>query len=123
MRSIRCVSRAAALPFEVIDASRSEEELAREDAQFVAVSQDTRLDARWIDLRTPLLQAAFRVQSAVCQVCAACGAWGRCRAMSAISVHADGELTKRQTVGMAGGGAWASIDNLMMSWVREGYQA
>ena len=55
MRSIRCVSRAAALPFEVIDASRSEEELAREDAQFVAVSQDTRLDARWIDLRTPLL--------------------------------------------------------------------
>ena len=30
--------------------------------------QDTRLDGRFIDLRTPANQAIFRVQSAVCQV-------------------------------------------------------
>jgi aspartyl-tRNA synthetase len=69
--SIRCISRAAPLPFEVIDAGRTEEEMARlaasEDDKFVAVSQDVRLDNRWIDLRTPAMQAAFRIQSAVCQ--------------------------------------------------------
>jgi aspartyl-tRNA synthetase len=47
---------------------RSEEELAREDTQFATVTQDTRLENRWIDLRTPVNQAIFRVQSAVCQV-------------------------------------------------------
>ena len=74
--SIRCISRAELLPFEVIDASRTEEEMARlsaasGDDKFVAVSQETRLDNRWIDLRTPAMQAAFRLQSAVCQVRAA----------------------------------------------------
>ena len=78
-RSIRCISRAELLPFEVIDASRTEEEMARlaaasGDDKFVAVSQETRLDNRWIDLRTPAMQAAFRLQSAVCQVCGAAGA-------------------------------------------------
>ena len=68
VRSIRCVSRADNLPFELADAMRSEEELAREDAQFATVTQDTRLENRWIDLRTPVNQAIFRIQSAVCQV-------------------------------------------------------
>lgn len=47
---------------------RSEEELQREDAQFATVTQDTRLENRWIDLRTPVNQAIFKIQSAVCQV-------------------------------------------------------
>ena len=68
VRSIRCVSRADGLPFELADAMRSEEELKREDAQYSTVQQDTRLENRWIDLRTPVNQAIFRVQSAVCQV-------------------------------------------------------
>ena len=68
VRSIRCVSRADGLPFELADAMRSEEDLKREDAQFSTVQQDTRLENRWIDLRTPVNQAIFRVQSAVCQV-------------------------------------------------------
>ena len=68
MHSIRCVSRADNLPFELADAMRSEEELQREDAQFATVTQDTRLENRWIDLRTPANQAIFKIQSAVCQV-------------------------------------------------------
>lgn len=36
--------------------------------QVVTVLQDTRLDNRIIDLRTPANQAIMRVQSAVCQV-------------------------------------------------------
>ncbi|CAK0750794.1 hypothetical protein CVIRNUC_002018 [Coccomyxa viridis] len=68
VRSIRCVSRADGLPFELADAMRSEEDLKREDAQFSTVQQDTRLENRWIDLRTPVNQAIFRVQSAVCQL-------------------------------------------------------
>ena len=68
VRSIRCVSRADSLPFELADAMRAEEDLKREDAQYSTVQQDTRLENRWIDLRTPVNQAIFRVQSAVCQV-------------------------------------------------------
>lgn len=68
VRSIRCVSRADNLPFELVDAMRSEEELQREDTQFATVTQDTRLENRWIDLRTPVNQAIFQIQSAVCQV-------------------------------------------------------
>ena len=66
--SVKCVSRAAPLPFDLSDASRKEEDLQREDAQFVTVTQDTRLENRWMDLRTPVNQAIFRIQSAVCQV-------------------------------------------------------
>lgn len=69
MHSIRCVSRADNLPFELADAMRSEEDLQREDAQFATVTQDTRLENRWIDLRTPVNQAIFKIQSAVCQAC------------------------------------------------------
>lgn len=68
MLSVKCISRAAPLPFELSDAARKEEDLQREDAQFVTVTQDTRLENRWIDLRTPVNQAIFRIQSAVCQV-------------------------------------------------------
>ncbi len=84
--SVKCVSRAAPLPFELADASRKEEDLQREDAQFATVTQDTRLENRWIDLRTPVNQAIFRIQSAVCQArpnpivisCAACRATYYC---------------------------------------------
>lgn len=62
------MSRAESLPFEVGDAARKEEDLQREDAQFVTVTQDTRLESRWVDLRTPANQAIFSIQSAVCQV-------------------------------------------------------
>lgn len=69
---IRCVSRADGLPFEVTDAARSAREVAaaaeRGDPPLATVAQDTRLDGRVIDLRTPANQAIFRVQSAVCQL-------------------------------------------------------
>lgn len=35
--------------------------------QVPTVAADTRLDHRWIDLRTPANQAIFKIQSAVCQ--------------------------------------------------------
>lgn len=69
--SIRCVSRAAPLPFEVTDASRSAEAVkkAAEAGEVLAtVGQDVRLDNRYVDLRTPANQAIFRVQSEVCQL-------------------------------------------------------
>ncbi|EFJ52967.1 hypothetical protein VOLCADRAFT_72624 [Volvox carteri f. nagariensis] len=68
---IRTVSRAATLPFELVDASRSEEEVkaAAERGEILpTVGQDLRLDNRFLDLRTPANQAIFRVQSAVCQI-------------------------------------------------------
>eukprot|EP01098_Paradermamoeba_levis_P002092 TRINITY_DN124_c0_g1_i4.p1 TRINITY_DN124_c0_g1~~TRINITY_DN124_c0_g1_i4.p1 ORF type:complete len:567 (-),score=222.64 TRINITY_DN124_c0_g1_i4:46-1746(-) len=39
-----------------------------EAKKFVDVDQSTKLDYRWIDLRTPANQAIFRMQSAVCQL-------------------------------------------------------
>lgn len=69
--SVKCVSRSAVLPFEVTDASRSDAEIAKGQAageQYVTVQQDTRLDKRYIDLRTPANQAIFKVQSGVCQL-------------------------------------------------------
>ena len=73
MTSVHCISRAEVLPFEVSDAARSEEEIkqAEEAGELKArVSQDVRLNGRYIDLRTPANQAIFKVQSGVCQVCA-----------------------------------------------------
>mmetsp|Transcript_7627 Transcript_7627/g.8078 ORF Transcript_7627/g.8078 Transcript_7627/m.8078 type:complete len:607 (+) Transcript_7627:147-1967(+) len=63
---IHAISRAQDLPFIVEDASRSE-------AQAIAsgmptVTQDTVLNYRWIDMRTPANQAIFRIQSGVCQL-------------------------------------------------------
>ncbi|PSC74260.1 aspartate-tRNA cytoplasmic [Micractinium conductrix] len=69
--SIRCVSRASALPFEVTDAARSAEAVkaaAERGEVAVTVGQDVRLDNRFVDLRTPANQAIFRVQSEVCQL-------------------------------------------------------
>lgn len=66
--SIRCISRADTLPFEVTDAARSTDQAKDSEAQFVTVSADTRLDNRCIDLRTPVNQAIFHLQSKVCQV-------------------------------------------------------
>lgn len=71
MTAVHCVSRAALMPFEVVDASRSAEQIKKgQEAgeQWVTVNQDTRLDNRPIDLRTPANQAIFRLQSAVTQV-------------------------------------------------------
>mmetsp|Transcript_16109 Transcript_16109/g.40393 ORF Transcript_16109/g.40393 Transcript_16109/m.40393 type:complete len:549 (-) Transcript_16109:228-1874(-) len=60
--SVKVISRAAILPFEVTDAARPPSQAAEEG--FVAVNQDTRLDNRYIDLRTPANQAIFRLQGA-----------------------------------------------------------
>lgn len=69
--SIHCISRADVLPFEVSDAARSEEEIKEAEAAGelkARVSQDVRLNGRYIDLRTAANQAIFKVQSGVCQV-------------------------------------------------------
>ncbi|DBA72743.1 TPA: hypothetical protein ACH3X2_010137 [Trebouxia sp. C0005] len=69
--SIHCISRADVLPFEVSDASRSEEEIKEAEAAGelkARVSQDVRLNGRYIDLRTAANQAIFKVQSGVCQL-------------------------------------------------------
>eukprot|EP00897_Mesotaenium_endlicherianum_P000974 jgi/Mesen1/10878/ME000093S10397 len=71
VRKVHTVSRAASsLPLNLEDASRSERdfEAAQTDgSQYVRVLQDTRLNNRWIDLRTPANQAIFRLQSGVSQ--------------------------------------------------------
>lgn len=68
---IRAICRAGPLPFDVVDAARSEAEVAaaaERGESLVTVSQDVRLDNRVVDLRTPANQAIFRVQSAVSQL-------------------------------------------------------
>lgn len=68
---VHCVSRAAMLPFDIADAARSPLAIAAAAAAgeiLATVAQDTRLDNRVVDLRTPANQAIFRVQSAVCQL-------------------------------------------------------
>ncbi|CAM9531555.1 unnamed protein product [Laminaria digitata] len=60
------------LPLIVADAMRpdltpEEEEKAETEGKVPTVAADTRLDHRWIDLRTPANQAIFKIQSAVCQ--------------------------------------------------------
>ena len=68
-QSIYCVSRSEPrLPFEIDDASRPETDFDKEDTTYVRVGQDTRLNHRVIDLRTPANQAIFRIQSAVCEL-------------------------------------------------------
>lgn len=56
------------LPFSVADASRSDKEIADAEARgdkMVTVAQETRLDNRVMDLRTPANNAIFKIQSAV----------------------------------------------------------
>ena len=65
-REIFCVSRSdPELPFLMEDASRPDSAFDAEDCQFVRVLQDTRLNNRVLDLRTPTNNAIFKVQSGV----------------------------------------------------------
>ena len=71
VREIHCISRSDELPFDLTDAARSEREI--EDAlargeKMARVGQDTRLDNRILDLRTPANQAIFKLQAGVCQL-------------------------------------------------------
>lgn len=71
VKAIHVVSRADELPFQITAASRSEAEIAEAEAageQMARVNQGTRLDNRFLDLRTPANQAIFRIQSRVCQL-------------------------------------------------------
>ena len=63
---IHVISYAKELPFSIEDAARSEAQC--EATGLPSVSQDTSLNFRWVDLRTPANQAIFRVQSGVCQL-------------------------------------------------------
>lgn len=72
-----CVNKAtAAMPFQMEDACRPEPketdvgaynpEENQSSVEGGRVGQETRLDHRWIDLRTPANQSIFRIQSGVC---------------------------------------------------------
>lgn len=63
---IHVVSRAQDLPFLVDDASRSEADA--QTSGLPTVTQDTSLNFRWIDTRTPANQSIFRIQHGVCQL-------------------------------------------------------
>jgi aspartyl-tRNA synthetase len=69
VRKIYCVNRSASLlPISIEDAARSEAEIEtalQDGVQLVRVNQDTRLNNRVLDLRTPANQAIFRIQSQV----------------------------------------------------------
>ncbi|EMR10682.1 aspartate-tRNA(Asn) ligase [Pneumocystis murina B123] len=61
------------LPFQIEDASRSENEIKekddyKDDLKYVRVNLDTRLNNRVIDLRTFTNQAIFRISSGICQL-------------------------------------------------------
>ena len=54
------------LPLQIEDAARK---LTEEDeGNYARVNQDTRLDNRVLDLRTPTNQAIFRLEAGVCQL-------------------------------------------------------
>lgn len=69
---IHTVSKAAAeLPFQVIDAGRSEHEVVESQSTgrpLPRLGQEIRLDHRWLDLRAPANNAILRIQSAICQL-------------------------------------------------------
>ncbi|XP_043721497.1 aspartate--tRNA ligase 2, cytoplasmic-like [Telopea speciosissima] len=69
VRKLYCVGKAIPnLPINIEDAARSEAEIEKalqDGEQLVRVNQDTRLNYRVLDLRTPANQAIFRIQ---CQV-------------------------------------------------------
>ncbi|XP_010672510.2 aspartate--tRNA ligase 2, cytoplasmic [Beta vulgaris subsp. vulgaris] len=69
VRKIYCISRAVpTLPINIEDASRSEaeiEEALKDGKQLVRVNQDTRLNYRVLDLRTPANLAIFHLSSEV----------------------------------------------------------
>lgn len=59
-------SQAQDLPFLIDDAGRNEDDAVAKELP--TVTQDTALNFRWVDLRTPANQAIFRIQSGVCQL-------------------------------------------------------
>lgn len=69
VRKLYCVSKAIpTLPINIEDAARSEVEIEKAiqaGEQLVRVNQDTRLNFRVLDLRTPANQGIFRIQSQV----------------------------------------------------------
>lgn len=67
VQKLYTVNRAAGdLPFQLDDASRPEGAVAEDGSEYVKVHLDTRLDSRWIDLRTQTNQAIMRISSTVC---------------------------------------------------------
>eukprot|EP00908_Phaeocystis_cordata_P000971 Transcript_11050.p1 GENE.Transcript_11050~~Transcript_11050.p1 ORF type:complete len:602 (+),score=274.84 Transcript_11050:115-1806(+) len=70
IREVRLVSASLPqLPFELEDASRSEEEVTASEATerpFARIGQELRLNNRWVDLRVPANLAIMRCQSQVC---------------------------------------------------------
>ena len=57
------------LPLQIEDAARKvTDEFEEEDGLNIRVNQDTRLDNRILDLRTPTNQAIFRLEAGVCQL-------------------------------------------------------
>ncbi|KAB2619164.1 aspartate--tRNA ligase [Pyrus ussuriensis x Pyrus communis] len=68
VRKLYCVSKAAVLPINIEDAARSDAEIEKAlqaGETLVRVNQDTRLNNRVLDLRTPANQGIFRIQSQV----------------------------------------------------------
>ena len=77
VQSYHCVQKAtAAMPFQMEDACRPDtvketdvgayDHEANNQSEGGRVGQETRLDYRWVDLRTPANQSIFRIQSMVC---------------------------------------------------------
>ncbi|KAG6524495.1 aspartate--tRNA ligase 2, cytoplasmic-like [Zingiber officinale] len=66
IKKLYCVNRSVPnLPINIEDAARSEKEIEKAEQtgeQFVRVGQDTRLNYRVLDIRTPANQAIFRIQ-------------------------------------------------------------
>jgi len=56
------------LPLQIEDAARPEKEGDDDDGLNIRVNQDTRLDNRVLDLRTPANQAIFRLEAGVCKL-------------------------------------------------------
>lgn len=57
----------AQLPLQIEDASRPVAE-ADDNALNIKVNQDTRLDNRVLDLRTPANQAIYKIEAAICKL-------------------------------------------------------
>ncbi|KAF6143845.1 hypothetical protein GIB67_009826 [Kingdonia uniflora] len=72
VRKVYCISKAVLnLPINIEDASRSEAEIEKAEQageQLVRVHQDTRLNYRVLDLRTPANNSIFRIQSHVANI-------------------------------------------------------
>ncbi|KAK6619940.1 Aspartate--tRNA ligase, cytoplasmic [Polyplax serrata] len=56
------------LPLQIEDASRPVKDFEEGDTLNIKVNQDTRLDNRVLDLRTPANQAIFRLEAGVCKL-------------------------------------------------------